>query len=119
MNNTEYFFFVFLLAITISRFILSFPKRTKLRLGNFRIRHYMFAIVLIPLGLYIKNLTIYAFGLGLLADKLPLIPIKGLGYRDEQWKGCDDYFTAWCVAGVFICVCIVYLLRNYLVGFGL
>ena len=119
MNNGDYFFLIFLLAITISRFILAFPKRKKLRLGNFRIRHYMFAIILIPLGFILSNITFYAFALGLLADELPLIPVKGFGYRDEQWRGCDDYFTAWCVAGVFIITCLVFLLRNYLVGFVL
>ena len=117
MNNIDYFFIVFLLAITISRFILAFPKRAKLSLGKFRIRHYMFAIVLIPLGMYLDNLTIYAFGAGLLVDELPLIPVKGLGCRDEQWGGCDDYFTAWCVAGVFVEVCLVYIFRSFLIGF--
>ena len=116
MNNVDYFFLVFLLAITISRFILSFPKRAKISLGKFRVRHYMYAILLIPLAFYLKNITLYAFGLGLLVDELPLIPVKGFGYRNEQWRGCEDYFTAWCVAGVFIGVCVVYLLRGYLVG---
>ncbi len=94
MNNIDYFFIVFLGAITISRVILAFPKRAKISLGKFRVRHYMYAIVLIPLGFYLHNLTFYAFGLGLLIDELPLIPVKGLGYRNEQWRGCDDYFTA-------------------------
>src|SRR3989344_9141926 len=113
MNNF-YFFLVFLLAITISRLILAFPKKAKVSLGNFRVRHYMYAIVLIPLGLYFHNIIIYAFGLGLLVDELPLILIRGLGYKDEQWKGCGDYFTAWCVAGVFVGICIVYVLKDYL-----
>ena len=116
MNDSDYFFLIFLLAITISRFILAFPKRTKLRLSDFRIRHYMFAIILIPLSFIINNITFYAFGLGLLADELPLVLTKGLGYKDEQWRGCDDYFTAWCVAGVLVIICAVYLLKDSLVS---
>ena len=115
MNNLD-FFFVFLLAIAIARLILAFPKRIKPSIGRFRVRHYMYAVILIPLGLYIHSIAIYAFGIGLLIDELPLILFRGLGYKDEQWKGCDDYFTAWCVAGVFLGICAVYLLRDYLVG---
>ena len=117
MNNLDYFFLFFLLAITMSRLILAFPKRVKPSLGDFRVRHYMYAVVLIPVGLYLNNIPTYAFGIGLLMDELPLILVKGLGYRDGQWRGCDDYFTAWCVAGVFLGTCVIYLLRGYLVGF--
>ena len=77
----------------------------------------MFALVLVPLGLYIHSILLYTVGLGLLADELPVVLAKGFGYRDEQWRGCDDYFTDWCVAGVFIGICIVYLLRGYLTSF--
>ena len=69
---------------------------------------------IVPLAFFTHNLTLFAFGLGFLADELPLIPVKGLGYRNEHWRGCDDYFTAWCVAGVFVITCVVYLLRDYL-----
>ena len=86
-------------------------------MGKFRIRHYMYALVLIPLGLYTHSTTLYAFGMGLFIDELPVVLVKGFGYRDEQWRGCEDYFTAWCVAGVFIGICVVYLLRSYLSGF--
>ncbi len=116
MNSLD-FFFVFLLAITISRVILAFPKRVKPSLGKFRIRHYMYALLLIPLGFNLHNVIVYAFGIGLLVDEFPLILFRGLGYRDEQWKGCDDYFTAWSVAGVLIGICAVYLLKDYLIGF--
>ena len=114
MNNPDYFFIVFLLTITASRLVLAFPKRAKLSIGKFRIRHYMYALVIVPLAFFTHNLTLFAFGLGFLADELPLIPVKGLGHRNEHWRGCDDYFTAWCVAGVFVITCVVYLLRDYL-----
>lgn len=91
---------------------MSFPKRAKLSIGYFRIRHYMYALVLIPLGFFFDNITIFALGAGFLADELPLIPVRGLGYRNEHWHGCDDYFTPWCVAGVFIIICLVYIFRN-------
>ena len=116
MNTPEYFFVIFLFSIAICRIILAFPKRAKISLRKFRVRHYMYAIFLVPLAFYIHNISIYAFGLGLLADELPLILTKGFGYKDEQWRGCDDYFTAWCVAGVFASVLVVYLFRDYLVG---
>lgn len=112
MNTADYFFILFLGTITVSRLVLAFPKRAKLKVGNFRIRHYMYAIVLVPLAFFMHSLALFAFGLGFLADELPLIPTKGLGYRSEHWRGCDDYFTAWCVAGVLIIVCVVFLLRG-------
>ncbi len=116
MSNSDYFFLIALGAITISRLILALPKRKKIWIGKFRVRHYMYAVLLLPLGFLLHNIFLYASGIGFLVDELPLVLFRGLGYRDEQWHGCDDYFTAWCVAGVLVGTCIMFFFRDYLVG---
>ncbi len=114
MTPGDYFYFFFLGTIAVTRVLLAFPKRPKSIIGKIHVRHYMWGIVLAVITFFIKNLTLYAIGLGLVADELAPLLIKGPGYRDEQWRGCEDYFTAWSVAGAFLVALIVFLVRNYL-----
>lgn len=115
MTNGDYFFLVFLGVIAVTRlFLLSkIPGPT---IKGFRVRHYMYGIILIILAFLIRNLTVYAIGLGLFVDELPPILVKGPGYKTEQWRGCEDYYSPWCVAGVFILVFITYIFRNAIAG---
>jgi len=117
MTGGDYFFFVFLGTIAVARLVLAIPKskRPSSIIGSIHVRHYMLGIVLAIIAALIRNEAAYAIGLGLIADELPPLLVKGPGYRDEQWRGCEDYFTAWTVAGVFLVTLIVYLMRNYFV----
>lgn len=116
MANGEYFFLIFLGTIATTRFLLATKKLGHPAIKNFRLRHYMYGIVLIVLAFLAKSLLIYSVGLGLLVDEIPVILAKGPGHRHEHWHGCDDYYTPWCVAGVLILVFLVYIFRNSIAG---
>ncbi|MEK7618442.1 MAG: hypothetical protein AAB410_04835 [Patescibacteria group bacterium] len=112
MANGEYFFLVFLVAIVVTRLLLATRKMAKPTIKGFRLRHYMYGMVLIAFGYFFNNLTVFAIGSGLFADEIPLIIIKGPGHKDEYWRGCEDYYTPWCVAGILIIILVVYTFRN-------
>ena len=112
MTNGEYFFLVFLGTIAVTRLLLVSRKMTKPTIRAFRLRHYMYGIVLVVFAFLFDNLIVYAIGWGLLADEVPLILIKGPGHLDEHWQGCEDYYTPWCVSGVLILIFVVYLFRD-------
>ena len=114
MSPGDYFFFIFLGTIMVTRFVLAFPKRPKTFIAGLLIRHYLYGIVGAIIGFFIKNTMIYAIGLGLIADELILVVVKGPGLKDKQWRGCEDYFTPWSVAAVFVITFVVYLTRNFL-----
>ena len=116
MNTGDSFFFFFLGTIAVTRFILAFPKRPKTFIAGLRIRHYLFGIIAVLVGFLVKNAMIYAIGLGLIADELILVIAKGSGLKDEQWRGCEDYFTPWSVAAVFVITFLVFVFRDFLVG---
>ncbi len=115
MTNGDYFFLVFLGTIAATRlFLLS--KMAGPTLKGFRLRHYMYGVVFIVFAFLIDNITVYAVGLGLLTDEIPLILVKGPGHREEHWRGCEDYYSPWCVAGVLILILAAYIFRDVLAG---
>ena len=116
MNTSDYFFFFFLGTIAVTRFILAFPKRPKTFIGGLHIRHYLYGIIVAGIVFFMKNTMLYAIGLGLIADELILVIAKGPGLKDEQWRGCEDYFTPWSVAAVFVITFFVFVFRNFLAG---
>lgn len=116
MANNEYFFLIFLGTIAITRLLLASRKMGKPAIRGFRLRHYMFGVVLVIFAFLVDNLTVYAIGWGLFADEIPLILIKGPGHRDEHWQGCEDYYTPWCVSGVLILIFVTYLFRDVIAG---
>ena len=83
---------------------------------GFRVRHYMYGLVLIVLAFLINNITIYAIGFALFIDELPLILLKGPGHKEEHWRGYEDYYAPWCVAGVLVLIFLTYLFRNIISG---
>ena len=115
MTNGDYFFLIFLGTIAITRFLFLLKVGSP-TIKGFRLRHYMYGVILIILALSNNNITIYAIGLGLLIDELPLILIKGPGHKEHHWRGCEDYYSSWCVAGVFIIIFLIYIFRNTISG---
>ncbi|MES2315131.1 MAG: hypothetical protein V4486_00120 [Patescibacteria group bacterium] len=115
MSQGDYFFLIFLGTIAISRLFVAFKVKAP-TLGSFRVRHYMYGVILILVAIFLKNITLFAISLGLILDELPVILIKGPGTKDEAWHGCEDYKAAWCVAGVFILTLLVFVFRNSILG---
>lgn len=116
MIRGDYFFLFFLSTIAITRLLLVNHKMAGPTIKEFRLRHYMFGVVLFIFAFLIDNLTIYAIALGLIVDEIPVILAKGPGHKDEYWRGCEDYHTRWSFAGVLIIVLLVFIFRNSMAG---
>lgn len=112
MNNSEYFFLIFLGTIAVTRFLLISHKMAGPTIEGFRLRHYMFGVVLFIFAFLAHNLTIYAIGLGLIVDEIPVILVKGPGHKDEYWRGCEDYHTRWSFAGVLLIIFLIFIFRS-------
>ncbi len=87
MQPEYYFFFIFLLTLTFTRIILSGKRIEASKLlkkvhSHFHIHHYMYGIALIILGIFTKNLIVYAVGSALFVDEIPLF----VG-RKWTWQG--------------------------------
>lgn len=113
--NGDYFFLIFLGTVAVIRFFLLW-KIGSPTIKGFRLRHYMYGVVLIVLAFFNHNLTICAVGLGLLVDELPLILLKGPGHKEHFWRGMEDYYSPWCVSGVLIFIFLTYLFRDTISG---
>ncbi len=84
------FFLIFLLTIIVTRISLyvaglyaSDADNIGLTLFGFRLHHYMYGLVLIPLGIIIANVFLYAIGLGLFVDELTYLLIGGTTHADN------------------------------------
>lgn len=115
MTNGDYFFLIFLDTVATTR-LFSLSGVAAPTIKGFRIHHYMYGAVLIIFAFLINNLTLYAVGFGLVVDELPVVLVKGSGRKEEYWRGCEDYHTKWCVAGVLVLILITYIFRNSIVG---
>src|SRR3989344_8460892 len=111
IDNADYFFLIFLGTIAATRLFL-LTNLAGPTIKGFRVRHYMYGVVLIVLAFLTNNVTIYAVGFALFIDELPLILFKGPGHKEEYWRGLEDYWARWCIVGVLILVFLTYLFRG-------
>lgn len=116
MTNSDYFFLFFLGTIAITRFLLISHKMAGPSVKGFRLRHYMLGVILVVFAFLVHNLTIYAIGLGLIVDEIPVFLVKGPGHKDEYWRGCEDYHTRWSFAGVLVVILLFFIFRSAIVG---
>lgn len=114
MIQGDYFFLFFLSTIAITRLLLVSHKMAGPTIKGFRLRHYMFGVVLLIPAFLIDNLMIYAIALGLIVDEIPVILAKGPGHKDEYWRGCEDYHTRWSFAGVLILIFLAFIFRSFI-----
>lgn len=107
MNKPKLFFTIFIVTIIITRlFLLLYPIPSP-TVGDFRTHHYMFGIVIVMVGLLLKNIPLYAGGFGLFIDELGYLLIGGTTHA-------DNYSTP---SLMLLCLCIilVYINRQHLV----
>ncbi|MBI4918666.1 hypothetical protein HY837_01960 [archaeon] len=87
MEAGNYFFSVFVLTILATRFFVFFYPISSPTLYGFRTHHYMFGLVLAPLGFFLGNLTIFAAGTSLFIDEFTYILIGGKSHEDNySWQ---------------------------------
>ena len=87
MESGLYFFIIFLVTILITRLFLYLKSIPAPTIKGFRVHHYLYGLVLIPIGALLGNVTIYAIGLGLFIDELGFLVIGGKTHKDNySWK---------------------------------
>lgn len=92
----EYFFFVFLTTIVITRLFLFFYPFPAPTIGKFRVHHYMYGIVGILVGLSVQSILLYAIGTGLFIDELTYLIIRGKDHEDNYSKDlCMEHLSLW------------------------
>jgi hypothetical protein len=102
-------FISFVFMIVIARIWVFFTHMETPDIGSFNVHHYMIGMLLILAGIIISNVETYGLGLGLLLDEWDIFfpatfPVQG-------W---DTYFSAPYLAGVLVCIVLVFLLRHKL-----
>ena len=109
MEMKLYFFVIFIITIFITRiflYILPIPSPT---INNFRFHHYMYGLLLAPIGILLRNITIYAIGVGLVVDELGYLLIGGKTHKDNYSKSS--------VSILYIFVILIYLFKEKLLFF--
>ncbi len=79
-------FLIFLTTIIVTRLYLAPRPKPSPTIKGFRLHHYMYGIVLITIGLLIKNNPTYLIGLGLFIDELGFVLIGGETHQDYWSK---------------------------------
>lgn len=86
MDIENYFFCIFIITILLTRILLYLRPTPSPTIKGFRIHHYMYGLLLVPIGIFFKSLTIFSIGLGLFVDELGFILISGKNHKDNYSK---------------------------------
>ncbi len=100
------FYLVFLTVILATRLFLYLRPTPGPTVFRIRIHHYVFGIILIPIGFLAHSLIIYAAGLALLVDELTFLAIGGGTH--------DDNYSTLSLAGTALLCLLVFLFRAQL-----
>ncbi len=107
LTTENKFFLIFLSTVVITRvslFIAGMYASNADMLGftlfGFRLHHYMYGLILIPIGILATNIFFYAIGMGLFVDELTYLLIGGQTHADNySWISLVG--TAVIIAGIF------------------
>jgi len=111
MSSADTFFLIVLATIAITRIWLFRRPMGSPKIGNFKLHHYMYGIIVIALGLVFHRLAAFAVGFGLLIDKIPL----ALFPKGASW---EEYESKKTFTGILILLVIIFIFRgNITAGF--
>lgn len=106
MSEPYTFFLIFLGTIVFTRVCLAVKPVSSPTIHGFKLHHYMYGIVLMVVGGLIGNMPMFAVGLGLFVDELPI-----LWKREFHYK---EYKSIQCRIGVVVFIIIVFFLKDYI-----
>ncbi|MBI1968689.1 hypothetical protein HYS49_02160 [Candidatus Woesearchaeota archaeon] len=86
MERKLYFFAIFFITILIIRTFLYVHPTPGPTINGFRIHHYMFGLVLAPIGALAGSIALYAMGVGLFIDELGYLIIGGKTHEENYSK---------------------------------
>lgn len=110
MNSGNLFFIIFFILIVVMRFCLRKNPVKSPTIKGLRIHHYMYGIILTPIGALLGNVWIYAIGWALFIDEIWVILTRRFTHEDNYSK------EAFITLGLFIIA--FYFLRNWIVFFA-
>ena len=102
------FFLIFLATILITRIVVYLRPVPSPTIGNFRLHHYMYGIVLIVIGLIASFMPIYAVGFGLFIDELTYLIIGG--------KTHEDNYSKKSLVGTLFFIILAFFFRDYILS---
>lgn len=106
----NYFFSIFLLTIILIRFWLLIKPISSPKIKGFKLHHYMYGLLIIVFSFFVSNIILYAIGLGLFVDELPLL----IKYNGKfHWK---EYNSIYSRAGLVICIIIVFIFNRQILS---
>lgn len=107
-SHTQLFIIVFA-TVLMTRLWLFLKPISSPRFQNFKLHHYMYGLVLVGISIIFSSLVIYAIGLGLILDELPLF----IRYKnnDFHWK---EYNSNYSRIGAIVCLALLFIFRNYI-----
>jgi hypothetical protein len=86
MEIKSYFLVIFVITILTIRIFLYIKPTPGPTILGFRTHHYMYGLVLAPIGIVFSSVTIYAVGVGLFVDELGYLLIGGKTHEDNYSK---------------------------------
>ena len=107
MEIANQFFIIFLVTIILVHLILFLKPIPGPIIKGFRIHHYMYGIIAIPISLIFSSIPLYAVGMGLFIDELTYLLIGGKTHQDNYSKKS--------LLGTMIFILAVFLLKEYLI----
>ncbi|MDB4984751.1 MAG: hypothetical protein JWM20_930 [Patescibacteria group bacterium] len=106
MTSPNLFFLAFIATVLLTRVALYFKPIPSPTIKGFRLHHYMYGLVIAPIGILVSSPIILGIGLGLFLDEVPYLLIGGKNHK-------DNYSTR-SLLGVLALIVIVYVTRNFL-----
>ena len=112
LQSGSYFFSVFLLTILITRIVLLPRKRIiSPKVRGVHVHHYVYGLMLIALSFVVSSLTVFAVGVGLFVDELPLFGTERWLFSEEDWHW-GVYDSPKSLTILLFSIFIVYLFRG-------
>ncbi len=109
MDSAHYFYAVFVITILVTRLFLYLRPQESPTLFGITLHHYLYGLLLIPVGIVLQSVLLYAIGLALFIDELTDIVLYFINRKNNYW-GLSPYGTLILVAGM-------YFLKDYVVFF--
>lgn len=86
MENKLYFFVIFFVTIILTRIFLYFRPISAPTICGFRTHHYMYGLIIAPIGALLGSVAIYAIGVGLFVDEFGYLLIRGKTHEENYSK---------------------------------
>lgn len=108
MDDSYYFFSVILGTVIITKVVLLNPRIHCPTVLGVRLHHWMYGVALVVVGVTVSNITMYAIGLALFIDQLPLFIFR-------RWRHEDSYSTGTLITiGMFLA--LIFIFRSQLLS---